>query len=151
MKGEVRRARKATPLYWRPPVEGRLDETSRLGSPLDPVLSTSDRGGYPDALGVDKRAVGMDAVAMTFEVVKTRESAFACGMRAQVRLGTCRVMGLDVGLRMSLANIHLGMKLAHLQIEGPCEPAAARIALVSLLRIVWRLAWDIATTASVRV
>jgi hypothetical protein len=88
-----------------PPIKGRLDETSRLGAPLYPVLGASDR--WSDALtfSFDEWSVRVNTLAMTFEIVKTREAAFAGRVRAEVRFRARRVVRLNVGLR-NISDMH---------------------------------------------
>lgn len=47
-------------------------------------------------LGLDEWSIGMDTLSMSFEIVKSRESSTTVVMRANVRFGSERVVGLDV-------------------------------------------------------
>lgn len=61
-------------------------------------MGTGDRGCYTMALGINEGTIGMDALSMTFEVMKTRKVALARGVGALIRFSTERIVSLDVRL-----------------------------------------------------
>lgn len=57
------------------------------------------------SLGIDEGTVGVDALAMSLEIVQTGETPLARRVRALVRLGSERVVRLGVGLRVSVGQL----------------------------------------------
>lgn len=59
-------------------------------------MGTGDSGCYTMALSINEGTIGMDALSMTFEVMKTGKTALARGVGALIRFRTERIVGLDV-------------------------------------------------------
>jgi len=64
----------------------RLYETTLFCATLHPALSTGNGRRNVLSLGIDEGAVGMDALAMSLEIVQTREASLARRVRALVWL-----------------------------------------------------------------
>ena len=93
--------RQATPIYLGRITNDALDETTRFGTFLDPVFGSSDRWGDIIDFGLDKGSIGMDTLSVTFKVVESRESSATVAVRADVRLGSKRVVRLNMRLQVS--------------------------------------------------
>lgn len=78
-----------------------LDETTTFGSLLDLVFGSSNRRGDALVFSLDEWSIIVDTLSVAFEIVKTREATSAVAVRARVRLGSKRVVRLNVGLMES--------------------------------------------------
>lgn len=142
--------RQATSIYLGRITNDALDETTRFGTFLDPVFGSSDRWGDIVDFGLDKGSIGMDTLSVTFKVVESRESSATIAVRADVRLGSKRVVRLNMGLQISTGQRTLN-KMTYLQVECTGKASTTNTTSVSLFGIVRSLTGNIATSTTVEV
>ena len=112
-----------------------LDQIPALCAALNPTLGTGDRGGNTLAFGVNERAIRVDTLTVTLEIVQTGEAALARVVWAHVRLGTRRVVCLRVGLGRQR---HGTGRFTYFEVEGSREAPTAHVTFVTLLGVIGR-------------
>jgi hypothetical protein len=96
------KVRQATSIYLGRITNDALDETSGIGTFLDPILGSSDRRGDALDFGSDEGSIGMDALSVSFEIVQSGETAATVVVRTDMGLGSKRIVRLYMRLGISL-------------------------------------------------